>query len=197
MALPEHNLVPIEPQNIAPTKDAQLWQPPPAYDPKETVNGHGLRPYLRLIRIVWTLARFAILLYVHSKGWFKRKDESEEARLHKQGAWVRDRFVALGPTFIKIGQSLSTRVDLMPSEYNLELQKLQDQVPPFSNEEAFAIIEHEMGTPVSEIFDRIEASPIAAASLGQVYRAHLYTGETVVIKVQRPRLPKQINQDIA
>ena len=197
MALPEQNLVPIEPQNIAPTTDSQLWQPPPSYDPKETVSGHGLRPYLRLVRIVWTLARFALLLYVHSKGWFKRKDESEEARLHKQGAWVRDQFVGLGPTFIKIGQSLSTRVDLMPSEYNLELQKLQDQVPPFSNEEAFEIIQREMGSTVSEIFDQIEPSPIAAASLGQVYRARLYTGETVVIKVQRPRLPRQVNQDIA
>src|SRR5882724_2117568 len=165
MALPEQNLIPIEPQKISPVIDSQLWQPPPSYDSKETIGGHGLKPYLRLLRIVWTLARFAILLYTHSKGWFKRKDESEEARLHKQGAWVRDQFVALGPTFIKIGQSLSTRVDLMPSEYNLELQKLQDQVPPFSNEEAFQIIQHEMGAPVSEIFDQIEPSPIAAASL--------------------------------
>ena len=186
MALPEQNLVPTEPRKVLAVVDSQPLQPVPAYDPEETVEGHGLRPYLRLTRILWTLVRFAILLYVNGKGWFKREGESEEARLHKQGAWVRDQFVALGPTFIKIGQSLSTRVDLMPIEYNLELQKLQDEVPSFPNEEAFAIIERELGMPASEVFDRIEGSPIAAASLGQVYRARLYTGETVVIKVQRP-----------
>jgi len=102
MALPEQNLVPIEPQIVAPAKDSQLWQPPPAYDPKETIDGHGLKPYLRLVRIVWTSPGLQYCSSVHSKGWFKRKDESEEARLHKQGAWVRDRFVALGPTFIKM-----------------------------------------------------------------------------------------------
>jgi len=62
MALPEQNLIPIEPQKISPVTDSQLWQPPPSYDSKETIGGHGLKPYLRLLRIVWTLASFAILL---------------------------------------------------------------------------------------------------------------------------------------
>jgi len=197
MALPEQNLIPREPGAVTEIRDSQLWQPPPSYNPQETVEGHGIKLYLRLLRILWTLSRFALLIYANTRGWFKKEGESEEARLHTQGAWVRDQFIALGPTFIKIGQSLSTRVDLMPVEYNLELQKLQDEVPPFSNEEAFAIIERELGTPASEIFDRIEGTPIAAASLGQVYRASLYTGETVVIKVQRPHLPNRVNQDIA
>ncbi|EHJ13247.1 Ubiquinone biosynthesis monooxygenase UbiB [Crocosphaera watsonii WH 0003] len=101
----------------------------------------------------------------------------------------------LGPTFIKIGQSLSTRADLIPLEYIQELSQLQDNVPPFSTDEAIAVIEGELGKPVYDLFDDFEIEPLASASLGQVHRAKLYTGKEVVVKVQRPGLEKIFNLD--
>jgi predicted unusual protein kinase regulating ubiquinone biosynthesis (AarF/ABC1/UbiB family) len=122
-----------------------------------------------------------------------RKDE----RLEKQAVWLKDNLLALGPTFIKIGQSLGTRGDLLPLAYVKELATLQDQVPPFPTADAYARIEAELGRSLQEAYAEIDALPIAAASLGQVYRARLHTGAEVAIKVQRPDLKKIINFDIA
>jgi predicted unusual protein kinase regulating ubiquinone biosynthesis (AarF/ABC1/UbiB family) len=129
---------------------------------------------------------------------FRGADESEskEARLAKQGAWLKDSLLRLGPTFIKIGQSLATRGDLLPLAYVKELMTLQDQVPPFPNADAFARIESELGRTVQEAFAEIDEEPIASASLGQVYRARLHTGEEVAVKVQRPNLSETITLDI-
>ncbi|MEP7273038.1 MAG: AarF/ABC1/UbiB kinase family protein, partial [Acidobacteriota bacterium] len=102
-----------------------------------------------------------------------------------------------GPTFIKIGQSISTRADLLPLAYIKELSKLQDSVPSFPREEAMATIERELGRPISALYSEIEPEPVAAASLGQVYRARLHTGEQVAVKVQRPHLAERINFDLA
>nr|MDQ3816659.1 AarF/ABC1/UbiB kinase family protein [Acidobacteriota bacterium] len=102
-----------------------------------------------------------------------------------------------GPTFIKMGQALGARGDLLPLSYVKELVKLQDQVPPFPNEEARARIESELGRKIQEVYAEFDAEPIAAASLGQVYRARLHTGEEVAIKVQRPNLAEIIGFDIA
>lgn len=122
---------------------------------------------------------------------------NKEARLEEQAVWLNRNLVALGPTFIKIGQALGTRADLLPLAYVKELAKLQDQVPPFPTADAFACIQAELGLPVQEAFAEIDAEPIAAASLGQVYRARLRTGEEVAVKVQRPRLKEIISFDIA
>ncbi len=122
---------------------------------------------------------------------------NKDARLEKQAVWLRDNLITLGPTFIKIGQSLGTRADLLPLPYVKELATLQDQVPAFSNAEAMARIEEELGRPVSELYAEIDAEPIAAASLGQVYRARLHSGEEVAIKVQRPHLAEKIALDIS
>ena len=121
----------------------------------------------------------------------------KQARLEKQAAWLRESLIDLGPTFIKIGQALGTRADLLPLAYVKELAKLQDQVPAFPTSEAFAIVEAELGRPVREAYAEIDAEPIAAASLGQVYRARLATGEEVAVKVQRPNLESTISFDIA
>jgi len=121
----------------------------------------------------------------------------KQARLEKQAAWLRESLIDLGPTFIKIGQALGTRADLLPLAYVKELARLQDQVPAFPTSEAFAIIEAELGRPVYEAYAEIDAEPIAAASLGQVYRARLTTGEEVAVKVQRPNLESSISFDIA
>jgi predicted unusual protein kinase regulating ubiquinone biosynthesis (AarF/ABC1/UbiB family) len=122
--------------------------------------------------------------------------EKKEARLEKQAVWLKESLIRLGPTFIKIGQSLGTRGDLLPLSYVKELVKLQDQVPPFPNAEAFARIEVELNRKVAEAYAEIDAEPIAAASLGQVYRARLHTGEEVAVKVQRPGLAEVIGFDI-
>ena len=121
----------------------------------------------------------------------------KQARLQKQAVWMRESLIGLGPTFIKIGQALGTRADLLPLEYVRELATLQDQVPAFSTAEAFAIIESELGRSVHEAYPEIDSEPIAAASLGQVYRARLATGEEVAVKVQRPNLEATIAFDVA
>src|SRR6185503_1959184 len=121
----------------------------------------------------------------------------KQARLVKQAAWLRESLISLGPTFIKIGQALGTRADLLPLEYVKELATLQDQVPAFSTAEAFAIIESELGLSLRESFVEIDSEPIAAASLGQVYRARLHSGQEVAVKVQRPNLESTIAFDVA
>jgi predicted unusual protein kinase regulating ubiquinone biosynthesis (AarF/ABC1/UbiB family) len=122
---------------------------------------------------------------------------AKEQQLERQGVWLKEHLIKLGPTFIKIGQSLGTRADLLPLAYIKELALLQDQVPPFSNEEAFARIESELGRTVSEAYAEIDAEPVASASLGQVYRARLHTGEEVAVKVQRPHLRETVGRDVA
>jgi predicted unusual protein kinase regulating ubiquinone biosynthesis (AarF/ABC1/UbiB family) len=120
-----------------------------------------------------------------------------ETRFRIQAARFKRNLIRLGPTFIKIGQTLGTRADLLPLPYIKELETLQDQVPAFPTSEAYARIETELNRPLREAFSEIDAEPIAAASLGQVYRARLHTGEEVAVKVQRPDLEEKIAFDIA
>jgi predicted unusual protein kinase regulating ubiquinone biosynthesis (AarF/ABC1/UbiB family) len=121
----------------------------------------------------------------------------KEERLARQAAWLREKLIDLGPTFIKIGQALGTRADLLPLAYVKELASLQDQVPQFPTAEAFARIESEFGLTLQEAYAEIDAEPIAAASLGQVYRARLHSGKEVAVKVQRPNLEAILSFDIA
>ena len=116
---------------------------------------------------------------------------------HKKNraVWLVNTLIDLGPTFIKIGQSLSTRADLLPLEYIEALGTLQDQVPAFSSQEAMTMIQLELGKPVQIIYKEFESNPLAAASLGQVHRAKLYTDEDVVVKIQRPGLEAVFNLD--
>ena len=139
-----------------------------------------------------SLFTFQFLLFIL---WdkFLRKNSSKQRQ--KRAKWLVKNLLQLGPTFIKIGQSLSTRADLIPLEYIQELSQLQDNVPPFSTDEAIAVIEGELGKPVYDLFDDFEIEPLASASLGQVHRAKLYTGKEVVVKVQRPGLEKIFNLD--
>jgi predicted unusual protein kinase regulating ubiquinone biosynthesis (AarF/ABC1/UbiB family) len=130
---------------------------------------------------------------------FRGRDGSENkaARLEKQAEWLRRSLIDLGPTFIKIGQTLGTRADLLPLAYVKELATLQDNVPAFSTAEAFARIEVELGKSLAECYAEIDNEPIASASLGQVYRARLFSGEEVAVKVQRPDLDRIISFDVA
>jgi ubiquinone biosynthesis protein len=102
----------------------------------------------------------------------------------------------LGPTFVKLGQILSTRPDLIPFEYIKELSKLQDQVPPFPYDDVRETIKSETGKLPQEIFEHFDETPLAAASIGQVHRATLKDGEAVVVKIQRPGIHKIIEVDL-
>ena len=168
------------------------------YNPYEKLTGHGLRGWFRFFQIIYTFALYHFFVLAYHKGWFLgRKEESEEKHLQWQGQWLTKRLLILGPTFIKIGQAMATRADLLPLAYIKELSTLQDNVPAFPNEVAYQIIQRELGAPVEHLYAEFEPTPVAAASLGQVYRAKLETGEVVAVKVQRPNLDRIINFDLA
>jgi predicted unusual protein kinase regulating ubiquinone biosynthesis (AarF/ABC1/UbiB family) len=144
----------------------------------------------RMLDRVIRLVRFVVF---HGPEGSARK----AARLDKQAVWLRENLIGLGPTFIKIGQALGTRGDLLPLSYIRQLAILQDQVPAFPSAEAYERIEASLGRSVLEAYAEIDAEPIAAASLGQVYRARLHDGREVAVKVQRPKLKEIISFDIA
>jgi ubiquinone biosynthesis protein len=112
-------------------------------------------------------------------------------------ARLREALIALGPTFVKLGQALSTRPDLLPPDFVAELSKLQDTVPPFPSEQAIELIEASLGRPIDILFARFDREPLAAASLGQVHAAALPDGTEVVVKVQRPDIDGRIHTDLA
>lgn len=124
--------------------------------------------------------------------WFKRKPLAIS-----RGDRIRLAFEELGPVFIKFGQMLSTRQDLIPADIAEALASLQDNVPPFPAEQSIALIEKQLGMRVDEAFNRFDYEPLASASIAQVHTAQLNSGEEVVVKVVRPNLKPIIRQDIA
>ena len=140
----------------------------------------------------WCVHAFLLSL----RWFFVGSDANKERNQEKQAVWLKENIIGLGPTFIKLGQSMGTRADLLPLPFVKELGTLVDDVPPFPNEVAFALIEKELKRKISEVYDEFEIKPIAAASLGQVYRAKLKTGEEVAVKIQRPNLESIIKGDI-
>jgi len=138
-------------------------------------------------------------LWRYNKAWSYPggiTDTKQAARRRAQAIWIRNTILDLGPTFIKVGQLFSTRADIFPSEYVEELSKLQDRVPAFSYSLVETTIEQELGKRIPLLFQSFEPIPLAAASLGQVHKAILYTGESVVVKVQRPGLGKLFEIDL-
>jgi ubiquinone biosynthesis protein len=124
--------------------------------------------------------------------------EGEQA-VFETTRWQRIRMIIeeLGPTFIKLAQAMSNRADLLPQPLIDEFEKLQSNVPPFDVQEAKAIIEREMGYPINEVFSEFDEVPLGSASIGQVHRARLLTGEEVVVKVQRPDVQEKVRSDLA
>ncbi|ARV63096.1 hypothetical protein BZZ01_18285 [Nostocales cyanobacterium HT-58-2] len=138
-------------------------------------------------------------LWRYNKSWSYPggvTEAKQAARRKAQAVWIRNTLLDLGPTFIKVGQLFSTRADIFPSEYVDELAKLQDKVPAFSYEQVEAIIEQELGKKIPELYQSFEPIPLAAASLGQVHKAVLHSGEAVVVKIQRPGLKKLFEIDL-
>jgi predicted unusual protein kinase regulating ubiquinone biosynthesis (AarF/ABC1/UbiB family) len=168
---------------------AQLKQ----YNPDAIAHYYRHRPWLaavRLLRIIWYFAGFIISLKWDE--WQNKVAENQG----KRAIQLREMLTQLGPTFIKVGQALSTRPDLIRRDFLEELVKLQDQLPPFDNTLAYQIIETELNRPIHECFRELSAKPVAAASLGQVYRGRLWSGEEVAVKVQRPNLRPVITRDL-
>ncbi|MDB9373815.1 ABC1 kinase family protein [Nodularia sphaerocarpa] len=138
-------------------------------------------------------------LWRYNKSWSYAGGVTEAkqvARRKAQAVWIRNTLLDLGPTFIKVGQLFSTRADIFPGEYVEELAKLQDKVPAFSYEQVEASIEEELGKKIPELFQNFEPIPLAAASLGQVHKAVLHSGESVVVKIQRPGLKQLFEIDL-
>jgi len=123
-------------------------------------------------------------------------DAKRQIRRRAIAVWIRETLLDLGPTFIKVGQLFSTRADLFPTEYVEELSKLQDKVPAFSYEQVRTIVEQDLGKSIQTLYHSFDPIPMAAASLGQVHRAQLHSGEEVVVKVQRPGLLKLFGIDL-
>lgn len=125
-----------------------------------------------------------------------RRRGNDETQLADRGRRLREMFDELGPTFVKFGQLLSTRPDLVPLDVVTELRKLQDDVSPFPFDDVVRVLEDDLGLALERAFISFDERPIAAASIGQVHRATLPNGEDVVVKVQRPDAPRQIESDV-
>lgn len=165
----------------------------PRYDATAIAQKYRQAPLLvlrRLITIIWILGGFFLRLKLDE--WRGVEDKNK----YKRARELREILTKLGPTYIKVGQALSTRPDLIRKDFLEELTKLQDELPCFDSAIAFQIIEQELQRPVKEVYREISPQPVAAASLGQVYRGVLHTGEEVAVKVQRPNLEPILTLDL-
>eukprot|EP00257_Ricinus_communis_P028226 XP_025015640.1 protein ACTIVITY OF BC1 COMPLEX KINASE 8, chloroplastic [Ricinus communis] len=152
----------------------------------------------RTLEIWGFVLTFIFRVWLSNQKFSYRGGMTEEKKILRRktlAKWLKENILRLGPTFIKIGQQFSTRVDILAQEYVDQLSELQDQVPPFPSDTAIAIVEEELGGPLDDTFDRFDYEPIAAASLGQVHRAKL-KGQEVVVKVQRPGLKDLFDIDL-
>ncbi len=163
------------------------------YEPQEIAVHYKKRPLQVLRRIFAVLA--PTVAFVFGLWWDTKRGVVVKNDL-RRAIQLRELLTKLGPAYIKIGQALSTRPDLVPPVYLEELTQLQDQLPAFPNEIAYRFIQEELGASPKEIYAELSPDPIAAASLGQVYRGKLKTGEEVAVKVQRPDLRERITIDL-
>ena len=165
------------------------------YDPNAISRIYAGHPQ-RLIRRLWqTLVPISLYMFGVGFDWISGALNIEE-RARTRAKECAELLAELGPAFIKAGQALSTRPDIVPPLLLEELAQLQDQLPGFDSALAMACIEEDLGAGVDEIFSELDREPISAASLGQVHRGRLLSGERVAVKVQRPGLREQITLDL-
>jgi predicted unusual protein kinase regulating ubiquinone biosynthesis (AarF/ABC1/UbiB family) len=165
---------------------------PHRYDPGADLRWLLLRPWMligRLLVILWRLGSLTLALALQGGS----RDSAVQRRL---GQRIFTTLTDLGPCFIKLGQALSTRPDLVRRDWLEELTQLQDNLPAFPHAIALQTIEEELGAPVSQLFDDFPDRPVAAASLGQVYKARPVGGPWVAVKVQRPHLETLLRRDL-
>jgi len=157
-------------------------------------SGTHLKRYRQIAAILWKYGRSDVVHQMSAHGDFSPEEllPNEKDAAPEQ---LADDLEAMGPTYVKIGQVLAGRSDLLPEPYRKALARLQDKVKPFPYEDVEAIVLAELGVRVSKAFSRFDITPVAAASLGQVHRAALRDGHEVVVKVQRPNIRGQIAED--
>lgn len=163
------------------------------YNPETNNDRYSKRPLkvlARFLSVIFPFTKFALGV------WWDNLTGNSPLKQKKRARQLIRILTKLGPAYIKIGQALSTRPDVVPPVYLEELTTLQDKIPSFPNEVAFRFIKEELGKKPEDIYAEISPNPIAAASLGQVYKGRLKTGEEVAIKVQRPGLNSRISLDI-
>ncbi|MEX0588944.1 MAG: AarF/ABC1/UbiB kinase family protein [Cyanobium sp.] len=166
-----------------------------SYDPAAITRIYAGHPQ-RLIRRIWqTLVPIGLYLLGVGFDWLTGQLKTND-RARSRAKEAADLIASLGPAFIKAGQALSTRPDIIPPLLLEELAQLQDQLPGFDSALAMACIEDDLGAPVLEIYEQLDAEPISAASLGQVHKGVLKGGQAVAVKVQRPGLREQITLDL-
>jgi predicted unusual protein kinase regulating ubiquinone biosynthesis (AarF/ABC1/UbiB family) len=169
-----------------------LATPDIRYDPGADLRWLLLRPWLllsRLVVVLWQLLSLALVLVVQGNS----RDPKVQQRLGKR---IFTTLTQLGPCFIKVGQALSTRPDLVRRDWLDQLTQLQDNLPAFPHTIALRTIEQELGAPVQQLFEDFPDYPVAAASLGQVYKARPVGGGWVAVKVQRPDLERTLRRDL-
>ncbi len=162
------------------------------YSPGRDLRWLLLRPWVlvgRLVEVLWQLGSLAVVLVIQGSS---PKPDVQKRLAQK----ILATLTGLGPCFIKVGQSLSTRPDLVRRDWLEQLTQLQDNLPPFPHAIALATIEQELGGPADQLFEHFPGHPVAAASLGQVYKAQLADGHWVAVKVQRPNLPYLLRRDL-
>ena len=166
--------------------------PETRYDPAADLRWLLLRPWLLISRLVVVLSQLVSLAVV-----LLLQANSPDPRVQQRlGQRIFTTLTNLGPCFIKVGQALSTRPDLVRRDWLDQLTQLQDNLPPFPHAIALQTIEAELGAPVGQLFEEFPDYPVAAASLGQVYKARPVGGGWVAVKVQRPNLERQLRRDL-
>ena len=165
------------------------------YDP-DTISKIYQKNPKRLFKRLWQTL-IPIFIYILSIGWDKITGQlKKESQARFRAKQLTNLLVELGPAFVKAGQALSTRPDIIPVVLLEELSELQDQLPGFDGNKAMELIEEDLNKTIEELFISIDKEPISAASLGQVHKAVLPNKETVAVKVQRPGLREQITLDL-
>ncbi|RAL43708.1 hypothetical protein DM860_014209 [Cuscuta australis] len=180
---------------------SKLWTRPlpENYDPQEVADYFNLRPHIvafRLLEVFVAFASTAIIFQIYGILPTVNKEVDRETSQFIFGSVLKETLLRLGPTFIKIGQSLSTRPDIIGTEFSKALSSLHDQIPPFPRDTAMKIIEEELGSPIEQLFSYVSEEPVAAASFGQVYRGNTLDGLNVAVKVQRPGLRHVVVRDV-